>query len=141
MASYLQSTISQGEKIIFQGQVSLWSLFIPIFFGFFFLFNLETIFISILCFVYVVVIYKTTEMAFTNKRLVAKTGFISRKTIEINLHRIESLQVEQGVFGRIFNFGSLVLSGAGAPQAPIKGIKNPLGFRNEFFKYVDSQKS
>ena len=82
--------------------------------------------------------YFTTELAITNKRVIAKFGLISRSTIEINLQKIESIQVDQGILGRIFNFGSIVVSGAGNPQAPIPGISSPLEFRRSF---IDTQES
>ncbi len=81
--------------------------------------------------------YKSTELAFTNKRVIAKFGFISRRTVEINLAKVESIQVDQSLFGRMFNFGSLIISGAGTPQAPIPRISNPMGFRNAFMQYQD----
>ena len=61
--------------------------------------------------------------------MVAKTGFIKRSTIELNLSKVESIQVHQGLFGRILNYGSLVVSGAGNPQAPIPNIADPMSFR------------
>jgi uncharacterized membrane protein YdbT with pleckstrin-like domain len=70
----------------------------------------------------------------TNKRVIAKFGFISRRTVEIKLSKVESMQVEQGILGRIFNFGSLVVAGAGTPQAPIPGISDPLAFRTKFME-------
>ena len=73
--------------------------------------------------------YISTELAVTNKRVVAKTGFIKRSTIELNLSKVESIQVHQGLFGRILNYGSLVVSGAGNPQAPIPNIADPMSFR------------
>jgi uncharacterized membrane protein YdbT with pleckstrin-like domain len=76
--------------------------------------------------------YFTTEMAITNKRVIAKFGIISRRTVEINLQRIESIQVHQSIVGRILNYGSIIVSGAGNPQAPIPGISDPLRFRKEF---------
>src|SRR5690349_12949486 len=84
--------------------------------------------------------YKTTELAFTNKRVIAKFGFISRRTVELNLMKVESVQVDQGIFGRIFNFGTLVISGAGNPQAPIPGISDPMSFRRALMEYQDRQK-
>jgi len=74
----------------------------------------------------------------SHKRVIAKFGLISRSTIEINLQKIESIQVNQGILGRIFNFGSIVVSGAGNPQAPIPGISSPLEFRRSF---IDTQES
>jgi hypothetical protein len=47
----------------------------------------------------------------------------------LNLSKVESIQVHQGLFGRILNYGSLVVSGAGNPQAPIPNIADPMSFR------------
>ena len=56
-------------------------------------------------------------------------GFISRRTIELSVGKVESVQVNQGMLGRIFNDGTLVVSGAGAPLAPIPGIPDTMAFR------------
>jgi uncharacterized membrane protein YdbT with pleckstrin-like domain len=81
--------------------------------------------------------YKTTEIAITNKRIIAKFGLIERKTIELNLLKVESIQVEQGVIGRLFNYGTIIISGGGNPLAPIAKISNPLMFRNRFVEATD----
>jgi uncharacterized membrane protein YdbT with pleckstrin-like domain len=65
----------------------------------------------------------------TSKRTVAKFGFISRHTMEMNLTKIETIQVTQSLLGRMFDFGSLIISGAGIPQEPIPGIAQPMEFR------------
>ena len=51
----------------------------------------------------------TTELALTNRRIIAKSGLIRRNTIELKTNRVESLGVNQGILGRIFNFGSIVV--------------------------------
>lgn len=119
MGSYIEGTLIKDEKVIYTGYTSLWSL-APLF-----LLGLITI------------RYKTTELAFTNKRVIAKFGFISRQTVELKIGKVESIQVSQGIFGRIFNYGDLVVSGAGNPQAPIPGISNPMKFRQAFMEYQD----
>ena len=78
--------------------------------------------------------YYTTELAITNKRVIAKFGLIRRNTVEMNISKVESIQVDQGILGRIFNFGSVLVSGAGDPKAPIPGISHPLKFRKMFFE-------
>ncbi len=84
---------------------------------------------------------KTTELAITNKRVIAKHGFIARKTIELNLSKVESLNVDQGLFGRIFNFGEIIVNGTGGIKTPVKFISSPLDFRRavneEFEKTAD----
>ena len=134
MASYVENTLIKDEKIIYEGRVSLWSLLPMFLVG---LILLPFAFIGLLFWFAALIRYFTTELAFTNKRVIAKFGFISRKTIELNLQKVESLQVNQGVLGRIFNFGTLVISGAGNPQAPIPGVSNPMTFRRSFMEYQD----
>ena len=131
MASYIEDALIQDERIIHMGHISLWSLAHLIIPGVILLpaFGLGLIFLVI-----AYIRYKTTELAFTNKRVIAKFGFISRHTVEINLSKVESIQVNQNVWGRIFNYGTLILSGAGTPQAPIPGISNPIQFRRAFME-------
>ncbi|MCB5196765.1 PH domain-containing protein [Deefgea salmonis] len=133
MASYMEDALIKDEKVIYKGNVSLWSLAPLIVLG------LLTISIGIgLIFWLVAFIrYKTTELAFTNKRVIAKFGFISRQTVELNISKVESIQVNQGILGRIFNFGTLVISGSGNPQAPIPGISEPMAFRRAFMESQD----
>jgi uncharacterized membrane protein YdbT with pleckstrin-like domain len=63
-----------------------------------------------------------------------KTGFISRRTVELNLQKVESVQVDQGFLGRMLNFGTVVIAGGGNPFAPLTGIADPLGFRRAFLE-------
>lgn len=134
MASYIEGALIKDEKITYTGNISLWSLAPLIFLGLLFvgLFGLGLIFWLV-----AFIRYKTTELAVTNKRVIAKFGFISRKTIELNINKVESIQVDQGILGRIFNYGSLVISGAGNPQAPIPGISDPMNFRRVFMETQD----
>lgn len=84
---------------------------------------------SLYLFVTAIVYMVTTEMAVTNKRILVKTGWIKRKTIELNLNKVESVQVDQTIFGRIFNFGSVHINGSGLSSAKFKNIEDPLLFR------------
>lgn len=131
MASYIEGALIKDEKVTYTGNISLWSLAPLIVIGFLLLalYGLGLIFWMV-----AFIRYKTTELVVTNKRVIAKFGFISRQTIEINISKIESIQVNQGILGRIFNYGSLVISGAGNPQAPIPGISNPMNFRRVFME-------
>ena len=71
----------------------------------------------------------TTEIAVTDRRVILKTGLISRRTIEMNLTRIESVDVRQGIVGRLLDFGDVLIRGTGAGLEPIKGVDSPLEFR------------
>lgn len=134
MANYVQSTLIPNEKVIYEAKISVWSLSPLLVVGFFFMFLWG---LGLLFWLAAFINYKSTELAFTNKRVIAKFGFISRRTVELNIAKVESVQINQGLFGRIFNFGTLVISGAGNPQAPISGISNPMGFRRAFMEFQD----
>ena len=134
MASYIEGALIKDERIVYTGHVSLWQMAWLIMLGIILLpaFGLGLIFLFIAW-----IKYKTTELAITNKRVIAKFGFISRRTVEININKIESIQVDQSITGRIFNYGTLLISGAGEPQAPILGISKPMEFRKAFMEAQD----
>ena len=134
MAKYVQSVLTSNENIIYEAEISIWAQSTLIVLG---IITLPILIGFVLGFVLLLSAYLntiSTELAITNKRVIAKFGFIRRRTTEINLSMIESIHVHQGLLGRIFNFGSLVVSGAGAPQAPIPGICRPLEFRKKFME-------
>jgi uncharacterized membrane protein YdbT with pleckstrin-like domain len=70
-----------------------------------------------------------SEFAVTNKRVIVKVGFISRRTIEINMSKVESVEVNQDIFGRLFNYGAITVIGTGGTKEPFDLIDDPLGFR------------
>ena len=72
----------------------------------------------------------TTETDVTNHRVVHKTGFIKRKTFEIALDKIESVDVTQSILGRIFNYGDVRINGVGEGTQNIPTIASPLAFRS-----------
>ena len=71
----------------------------------------------------------TTEIAVTDRRVILKTGLVSRRTVEINLTRVESVDVRQSIAGRLLNFGDVVIRGTGAGVEPIRMIEAPIEFR------------
>ena len=126
--SYIDQSLIPGEVVVHRARVSWWSQFGMVLLG------LVTLVIVIglvfLAFAWIKI--RSTEVAITNRRIIAKFGFITRHTVEINLDKVESLRVEQGFWGRILNFGTLFISGAGSAVAPIPNIADPLLFRRKF---------
>jgi len=72
----------------------------------------------------------TTETDVTNLRVVHKTGFIKRRTFEMSLDKVESVDVDQSILGRILNFGDVTIMGVGEGKETISTIASPLEFRN-----------
>jgi uncharacterized membrane protein YdbT with pleckstrin-like domain len=72
----------------------------------------------------------TTETDVTNMRVVHKTGFIKRRTFEMSLDKVESVDVNQSILGRILNYGSVTVRGVGEGAETIDMIASPLEFRS-----------
>jgi uncharacterized membrane protein YdbT with pleckstrin-like domain len=134
MTSYVEGALVKDERIVHLGHISLWSLWHLIALG---IILLPAFGVGLIFLVMAWVRYKTTELAITTKRVIVKHGFIRRRTVEININKVESIQVDQEILGRLFNFGTLVIAGAGDPQAPITGISAPMEFRKAFIEAQD----
>jgi uncharacterized membrane protein YdbT with pleckstrin-like domain len=72
----------------------------------------------------------TTETDVTNLRVVHKTGFIKRRTFEMSLDKVESVDVNQTILGRLLNYGDVTIKGVGEGREAIRTIASPLAFRN-----------
>jgi uncharacterized membrane protein YdbT with pleckstrin-like domain len=82
--------------------------------------------------IYPYLVSKFSEFGITNKRLIIKTGILSRRTLELNLSKIESVNVNQSILGRILGYGSIGVIGTGGTKGYFVSIKNPLEFRRKF---------
>ena len=75
------------------------------------------------------VVKYTTEICLTSDRLVLKRGAISRHVAEINVDRIEGVDVFQGILGRIMGFGFVAVRGMGVGEIALPQIADPVDFR------------
>lgn len=134
MSSYVEGALVAGERIVHAGRISAWALWHLIGLGIILLpvFGLGLVFLII-----AYVRYQSTELAVTTKRVIVKHGLIRRQTIEINLAKVESIQVDQGILGRMLNFGTLIVAGTGTSHAPLAGIADPMAFRKAFIEAQD----
>ena len=144
--SYIKSTIINGEEIIHEARISKWFFFFDILFGVILVlgsfkdsqYSNLFLFSGLFFLAKSYITYISTELAFTNKRVIAKVGFIKRDTVEMNTSKVETIQVHQSILGRILDYGTVIISGAGNPQAPIKGISEPMKFRAKFMEYTSN---
>lgn len=83
------------------------------------------------------IVKRTTEFAVTNRRVIAKTGFIRRHTVEMLLAKVESVAVQQGILGRLLNFGTVTVTGTGGTQESFKTIAEPLEVRKKINQIIE----
>ncbi len=142
MGNYVRATLTKDESVLYEAKISMWSQLPLVLLGFCCLVaaasiattanvqsELVMLAFGLIPLVLVFLRYKSTELCITNLRIIANFGLLSRHSIEMKLSRVESIQLRQNIFGRLFNYGSLVISGAGNPMAPVPDISNPLEFR------------
>jgi uncharacterized membrane protein YdbT with pleckstrin-like domain len=137
MAGYVDSNLNPGERVVYRGSVH-WIVYlapvlmlgfgIPLI-GTGMRYGLPLAGLGLLAGVVAWVRQTTSEFAVTTTRVIVKTGLISRRTIEINIARIESVQVDQDIFGRLLNYGSITVIGTGGTKEPFSLIDDPQQFR------------
>jgi len=118
MGSYVDSVLVRGERVEYQAKLH-WKIY-------FTAKALFTLWIS------PIIRQLTSEFVITNKRIIMKTGLISRKTFEMNLQKIESVNVDQSFWGRLLGFGSVSIVGTGGSRESFSDISKPLLFRRKF---------
>ncbi|MBA3273380.1 MAG: PH domain-containing protein [Chthoniobacterales bacterium] len=74
--------------------------------------------------------FASSELVITDKRLLIKTGIVSRQSLELFISRIESVGVDQGVVGRMFDYGTVKIRGMGGSEQAFEAIADPLQFRS-----------
>jgi uncharacterized membrane protein YdbT with pleckstrin-like domain len=145
--SYVDTILEPGEKIVYRTKPS-WTLYAPAiglvlcalivaglevnFVG------LEAVGLTIATILAVLALASfarawfqrvTTEIAVTDRRIILKHGFIRRHTIEMNMQKVESVDVDQTLAGRIFNYGNVTVRGTGSTFETIRKIDAPLKLR------------
>jgi uncharacterized membrane protein YdbT with pleckstrin-like domain len=87
-------------------------------------------FLTIVSFLRAWFVRVTTEIVVTDKRVIHKVGWIARRTEEINVSKVETVDVSQGVPGRILDFGTVLIRGIGGSWEPLRRVAEPLKLRN-----------
>jgi uncharacterized membrane protein YdbT with pleckstrin-like domain len=147
MASYVESVLAPGERVVHHAAISHWN------YAFSYLVGIVCLGIAAsalasnsqgrapiagaaaligLAIILIAAIRRaTTELVLTDRRIIAKRGFIRRDTVEMNLGKVESLHVNQGLLGRLLDFGDVTVVGTGSSLEPLRGISQPLELRRK----------
>lgn len=121
--SYVDAVLLRDEKVTHRSRLH-WSVFLS-------WSGLFTLFIAPF------IRRATSEFAVTNRRVIIKTGVISRRTVELNLVKVESVAVDQSIFGRMFDCGTITIIGTGGTKESFPSIAAPLGFRRAVQQEID----
>jgi uncharacterized membrane protein YdbT with pleckstrin-like domain len=132
--SYIDKMLTDGEQVIYQAHLSMWSQFVLILVGIVFL---PVFGVGLLLLLWAWLKCITTEISITNKRIISKVGIFNRSTMELRLDKIESIKVDQRIMGRILNFGSITIAGTGGDKTPLESIADPLQFQKQFMSVAD----
>jgi uncharacterized membrane protein YdbT with pleckstrin-like domain len=73
--------------------------------------------------------YNYSEFAVTNRRVIAKFGALGRSSLDLQLSRIEGIDVHQSVFGQFFNYGTIGVRGIGGSEELFPAVAAPLELR------------
>jgi uncharacterized membrane protein YdbT with pleckstrin-like domain len=80
--------------------------------------------------------YASSEFAVTDKRVVAKLGFIERESLETLLSKVEAIGVDQGIVGRMLDYGTITITGTGGTEESFPRIAAPLELRRQIQSQV-----
>lgn len=118
---YIEQSLSAGEKIEAVFRLH-WSAWLPVW-----LWALPVVTLPIALYVHLRL--KVQEQGVTNKRVILKKGIIGRQTEEMKLRSIETVEIDQGVFGRMLGFGTVRVTGRGVSDIFFKGIDDPMAVK------------
>jgi uncharacterized membrane protein YdbT with pleckstrin-like domain len=118
MGNYVRRNLTSGEQVVYETKLH-WIIFVS-------LKAILTLFIAPL------IAFLTSEFAITNKRVIIKVGLIRRRTLEMNLNKIESVKIDQGILARMLGYGTIVIIGTGGTKEPFAAISDPMTFRKKF---------
>lgn len=126
--SYIEESLSSGEKI--EGLFKFhWFAWVPMYMWL--ILGLVTFGLTWLIALYEYLRLRFTEQGLTNKRVVLKRGIISRKTEEMKVTSIETVEIDQGVWGRLFGFGTIKVTGRGISDVVFKGLDDPMAAKRQ----------
>jgi uncharacterized membrane protein YdbT with pleckstrin-like domain len=151
--TYIERILEPGEKILVEGHLH-WLAFVPsvvlmlvsvviaaVLYALGAQFALVWGIVLAIAFLFGLVhflVKRATEFVVTDRRVILKTGFITRHTLEMNNAKIESVDVDQTLLGRLFNYGTVEVRGTGSAIEPFKLVYDPLAFRRAILSMSNS---
>ncbi len=137
--SYVEQVLEPGETVKFSGQLH-WTIYrnaiaLGVLAAIAFLLThhlgvaVVLLAIAAALFIRAWFVRATSEIVVTDKRIIHKVGWIARRTQEMNVTKVETVDVKQGIWGRILGFGTVCMIGTGSSWEPLRFIATPLQLR------------
>lgn len=124
--SYIEESLSKDEQIESLFKLH-WFAWVPMWIWI--VLGLVTLGITWLIAIYEYLRLRSIEQGVTNKRVVYKTGIISRRTDEMKITSIETVEIDQGVIGRLFGFGDVRVTGRRISDVVFRRIDDPMAVK------------
>ena len=80
---------------------------------------------------YAILRRNATEIAVTSRRVLIKTGMLSRRSTEVLLTKVESVRIEESMLGRVVGYGKVTIHGTGGTPETFERISRPHEFRRQ----------
>lgn len=125
---YINDSLSNGEEIRELFKLH-WFSKIPMFIWI--ILAIPTLGITLLLAIWEWLRLRSIEQGVTNKRVILKKGIVSRKSEEMKIASIETVEIIQGVFGRIFGYGTVKVTGRGISDVLFKNIDDPMDVKRK----------
>lgn len=122
---YIDKSLAPGEEVVVRGQwptlywIGAWAALLV----------LGIIGVGVFMFAAMAIKMKTTDFAVTNRRVILKRGWLNLSTQEVSTSSIETVEVAQRFWGRIFGYGKVRVTGTGDSHIVFPPMKNPIAFR------------
>lgn len=126
--SYIDESLSAGEEIVARFRLH-WITRMPL--VLWILLGLVTFGITWLIAVYEYLRLRHIEQGVTNKRVIYKTGIISRKSEEMKLGSIETVEIDQGILGRMLGYGNIRVTGRGTSDVLFRAVDDPMAVKRQ----------
>ena len=124
--SYIENSLSEGEKVVklfrLHWTARLWLVL-------WIVLILPTFGIALVLAIYEWLRLRTLEYGVTNKRVILKKGIIGRYTEEMKIGSIETVEIDQGVLGRILDYGDVKVTGRGISDVVFRRMDDPMAVK------------
>ena len=125
---YIEESLSAGEQIIgffrlhwvSRSWMVLWIVL-----------AIPTLGITLILALYEFLRLRSIEQGVTNKRVIYKKGIVSRNSEEMKLNSIETVEIHQGILGRVFGFGDVTVTGRGLSNVVFKTVDDPMAVKRK----------